>query len=332
MLSLSIALEGGKRGDVEELNSEAGEATEYPAGLANETPAERRHRAQALLLRWYETQARDLPWRRTRDPYAILVSEVMLQQTQVERVIPKYRDFLDRFPTLAALAEAPAADVIRAWAPLGYNRRAVNLQRLARTVVEAYGGLLPSDATALRALPGVGAYTAAAVACFAFGRPEAAIDTNVRRVLRRLEGPGQMNEAEVRQVAEAYLPIEQAADWNQALMDLSATICRAGTPLCLLCPVRSVCRSAARGIREAGVGWQTAGKAAPFKGSDRYLRGRIVDMLRAEVAGRSVDDLATALDLTDGDALARLERLLLALERDGLLVVEHGSRVARLPS
>src|SRR5262249_19749772 len=139
-----------------------------------------------LLLTWYARQGRDLPWRQTSDPYHILVSEMMLQQTQVERVLPKYREFLARFPTLNALAEASTAEVIRAWAPLGYNMRAVRLQAIARQVVADYGGRLPADEADLLKLKGVGRYTAGALACFAFRQQTPTVDTNIRRVLQRL--------------------------------------------------------------------------------------------------------------------------------------------------
>ena len=146
---------------------------------------------RADLIAWYRDNARDLPWRRTRDPYRILVSEVMLQQTQVDRVIPKYFAFLDFFPTFEALAAAPTADVIRAWSGLGYNRRAVNLQRTAQAVVDEYGGKMPSDQVQLRDLPGIGPYTAGAIACFAFEQDVGFFDTNIRRVMHRvLDRPG----------------------------------------------------------------------------------------------------------------------------------------------
>lgn len=185
----------------------------------------------AALLDWYARHRRDLPWRRTRDPYAILLSEVMLQQTQVHRVIPKYHEFLARFPTFCALASTPLAEVIRRWAPLGYNRRAVRLHRIARAVVERYDGALPSDPQTLLALEGIGPYTAAAVACFAFGHDVPVLDTNVRRVLSRvLYGPEPPPPADLRQTAQAILPAGRAPDWNQALMDLGATAASPASP------------------------------------------------------------------------------------------------------
>ncbi len=213
-------------------------------------PEERREEIWRALLAWYAAEGRaHLPWRETRDPYAILVSEVMLQQTQVERVLPKYREFLARFPAFAALAAEPAGEAIKAWAGLGYNQRAVRLHGIARQVAEEFGGRLPSTLDGLMALKGIGRYTAGAVACFAFGLPVATVDTNIRRVLwrvfrgvERLPWPG--GETATRmylELAEWALPREQAYDWQQALMDLGAQICLARKPLCEKCPLREQC-------------------------------------------------------------------------------------------
>lgn len=204
--------------------------------------------AHRLLLEWYERSGRDLPWRNITDPYAILVSEMMLQQTQVDRVLPKYREFLERFPTLAALAEAPTGDVIRAWAPLGYNMRAVRLQSIARQVVAEYGGQVPAQVEELSKLKGVGRYTAGAIACFAHRQQVATVDTNIRRVLYRVFVGIEQPDAPVREersweLAEKVLPPGKAYPWNQALMDLGATICTATTPACEGCPMQSICRA-----------------------------------------------------------------------------------------
>ncbi len=210
--------------------------------------AERLGTAQRLLLDWYTREGRKLPWRETTDPYAILVSEMMLQQTQVDRVLPKYHEFLERFPTLTALAEAPTAEVIRAWSPLGYNMRAVRLQGIARQVVAEYGGQIPASVDDLLKLKGVGRYTAGAIACFAHHQQVPTVDTNIRRVLYRIFVGIEKAEAPVREedawkLAETALPAGQAYDWNQALMDLGATICTATTPVCESCPMQSVCRA-----------------------------------------------------------------------------------------
>lgn len=215
-------------------------------------PSPARRTAFARRLReWYRAHHRDLPWRRTRDPYAVLVSELMLQQTQVARVTEYYPRFLARFPSLAAVARAPRARVVAAWSGLGYYARARNLHALARLVVRE-GGQLPDDAAALRALPGIGAYTAGAVASFAYEQRAPLVDTNVARVLRRVFAPrldphSAAGQRRLWQLAEALLPRtgRLAYEHNQALMELGALICTARVAHCSRCPVRSLCRSRA---------------------------------------------------------------------------------------
>jgi A/G-specific adenine glycosylase len=202
---------------------------------------------KAELLAWYADSGRDLPWRRTRDPYAILVSEVMLQQTQAARVVPRYVVWLERWPTVESLARAPLADVIRAWQGLGYNRRAVNLHRAARFIVE---NGWPDELTEL---PGVGRYTADAIVCFAFGRPVLPVDVNVRRVLDRAGG-------------------EFDAECAHALMDLGATVCLARIPRCGQCPLAFACPS-------QGCRFEPARKQGPFNGSFRQLRARTLQLV-----------------------------------------------------
>jgi A/G-specific adenine glycosylase len=207
-----------------------------------------RRRFQRRLLGWYARHRRPLPWRETRDPYRILVSEIMLQQTQVERVIPKYHEFLDRYPTLAHLAQADTAEVTRTWYPLGYNVRPVNLQGIARETLARYAGRLPDDTVALRSMRGIGRYTAGAVLSFAFGRDACIVDTNVRRVLGRiLLGPRRLSRLRGQKtmwdLSAAVLPAGRAYDWNQALMDFGATWCTARAPRCRPCPMRGFCRS-----------------------------------------------------------------------------------------
>src|SRR6266481_3059309 len=209
---------------------------------------EQLERVHFFLLQWYAAARRDLPWRSTDDPYAILVSEIMLQQTQVERVLPKYRQFLATFPTLADLAAAPTADVISIWVPLGYNMRAVRLQSIARQVIAEYGGRIPDTIDGLLKLKGIGRYTAGAIACFAYSKQVATVDTNIRRVLHRiflgLEHPEpQAQEREMLALAERVLPEGNAYDWNQALMDLGATICTSNNPRCDTCPLQETCRA-----------------------------------------------------------------------------------------
>jgi A/G-specific adenine glycosylase len=219
------------------------------------------------LRAWYRKNARDLPWRRTRDPYEILVSELMLQQTQVSRVVIRYGEFLERFPTLHAVARAKPARVMEAWEGLGYYARARNLHRLAREVVggdESFRGQLPAEPRELRALPGIGAYTAGAVASFAYERRAALVDTNVARVLKRAFAPtAQLKTAKgqrtVWAIAESILPRTGRATWthNQALMELGALVCTARVARCDQCPVRAYCRSGRNiknlGLRSAGM-------------------------------------------------------------------------------
>ena len=205
-------------------------------------------RFQRRLLAWYGKHGRDLPWRRTRAPYRVLVSEIMLQQTQVDRVIPKYREFLRRYPTLERLARARVTDVRRLWYPLGYNIRPVRLHAIARETVARYGGRLPDTAEDLRRLPGIGRYTAGAILSFAFGRDAAVLDTNVRRVLGRVFwGPRRLGRVRgdnaFWDLAEALVPRGRAYDFNQALMDFGATWCTPRKPKCPPCPMRGFCAS-----------------------------------------------------------------------------------------
>jgi len=190
-----------------------------------------------------------LPWRETEDPYHILVSEVMLQQTQVDRVLPKYHEWLERFPSLEALADAPEDDVVQTWRPLGYNIRPRRLQAIAREAVANYGGELPGDEETLLSFKGIGRYTAGAVMSFAFGKRAAILDTNVARVLYRVfvgkgDAKGHAMIQRLWEISETVLPHKHVFDFNQALMDLGATVCPARKPLCEVCPMRRGCKSA----------------------------------------------------------------------------------------
>ena len=292
------------------------------------------------MLAWYRRAHRDLPWRHTRDPYAILVSEIMLQQTQVERVLPKYAAWLTAYPTVEALAAAPRAEVIRAWSGLGYNLRAVRLHEIARQVMERFEGRIPDALEGLLSLKGIGRYTAGAVLCFAYGQPAPVLDTNVRRVLGRIfaaEAPTAIDDDRVAwQLAEAALPLdEDVYDWNQALMDVGATICLSRNPRCLLCPAQADCTARKElflpGLAEAQVAEAratytprkpTQGK---FEGSRRWYRGRIVEALRASPAGLPLSALANALELDEPTT----SEIVAGLVRDGLVEL-HGSSV-RLP-
>ncbi len=203
-----------------------------------------RRRFVRALLRWYAGNGRDLPWRRTRDPYRVLVSEIMLQQTQVSRVLPKYREWMRRYPSLRALARAPVREVREAWYPLGYNVRPVRLRAIARTVLTRYGGRLPDSKKDLLALKGVGPYTAGAVLTFAYGKAEPILDTNVRRVLRRVfHGSRSVSDRELWALSGDLLPRRRSYDFNQALMDFGATVCTAKAPTCPTCPMRRICKA-----------------------------------------------------------------------------------------
>jgi A/G-specific adenine glycosylase len=205
-----------------------------------------RQRFRRRLLEWYRRHGRELPWRQTSDPYPILVSEVMLQQTQVDRVLPKYREWLDKYPTLHALASAPEQEVRETWRPLGYNIRPQRLHAIARESVAKYGGALPSDEATLRSFKGIGEYTAGAVLSFAFGQRAAILDTNVARVLFRVfvgrgNPKGHAMKRHLWSISRTVLPRRHVFDFNQALMDFGATVCVARKPKCLVCPMRSAC-------------------------------------------------------------------------------------------
>jgi A/G-specific adenine glycosylase len=289
-----------------------------------------------LLLAWFAAHGRDLPWRQTRDPWAILVSEVMLQQIQVARAIPFYLAFLERFPTVESLAAAPLAEAIRVWGDLGRYRRVVNLHRAARLVVERRGGQIPTDVAALKALPGIGPYTAGAVACFAFGQDVAFADTNIRRVIHRLfVGPdlpaSTVTLAAIDRLAAGVIPAGRGWDWNQGLMDFGATVCTARKPGCGRCPLRDHCR-AYPAILERPIASDPARSprrpAYRYEGSDRYYRGRVLARLRDEYAragdGVPLEELGN--DIRDGfamDDLPWLRRVVDGLTKDGLAIAEE---------
>jgi A/G-specific adenine glycosylase len=211
-------------------------------------PVSSRRRFRRALLNWYGNHGRDLPWRKTSDPYHILVSEIMLQQTQVDRVIPKYHEFLARYPTFEELAQARATEVRETWRPLGYYRRATDLHGIARETVARYDGRLPHDGAALRRMRGIGRYTAGAILSFAHSQDAALVDTNVRRVLGRVFlGPRRLGrlrgQKAIWELAESLVPAGRAYDYNQALMDFGATWCTARKPKCSHCPMKASCRS-----------------------------------------------------------------------------------------
>ena len=287
------------------------------------------------VLAWFDADGRQLAFRETADPWAILVSEAMAQQTQVARAAEAWRRFIAEFPTPAALAQATPADALRAWRGLGYNRRALALRGAAVAIVDEHEGRVPDDLAALRRLPGVGPYTARAVAALAFGRPVGAVDTNVRRVLSRAVG-GRLDaftSAELQEVADASVPAERPGHWTHALMDVGATFCRPRAPRCGACPARAWCRAAIDGATETGSPTREARtvreRPVQFRSTSRWLRGRILDLLRdapleawARVDGRFGDHDETAV-----------QGALTALARDGL-AERHATdpHLARLPT
>jgi A/G-specific adenine glycosylase len=293
------------------------------------------------LFRWYRTNGRrELPWRLARNPYHTVVSEFMLQQTQVDRAARLFESFVARFPDFAALARASGADVLRAWQGLGYNSRALRLRAVAESVVVNYGGRMPAETAELRALPGIGPYTASAIRAFAFDLDDAPVDTNVRRIVRRLffgiEPVPAPSARELDGLAQALLPSGQAHDWSSAMMDLGATICTARAPQCAICPVAQSCAAAPVDavalelVRKRELARRAPSERLPFAQTTRFARGRIVDRLRELPAGRQISllDLHRSLEpLLPGRSPEELHELVSGLVRDGL-VARRGQRIA----
>lgn len=263
----------------------------------------------AAVFSWVAPRLRQLPWRNIRDPWGILVSEVMLQQTTVNRVLGKWQTFMEAFPNPQTCAEAELGDVLRLWQGLGYPRRARNLHICARRIVDDFGGHLPATVEELLTLPGIGPYTARAVVAFAFEGDAAVVDTNVVRVLRRWSGEV-LTPARAQGLADAILPEGDAWLWNQALMDLGATVCR-WLPLCDECPLQESCRWRGCGTDPAAAG--TAARQAPFEGSDRQARGRLMKKLTEGTV--TLDDAAHVM----GRPQERADILVQALIEEGLI-------------
>ncbi len=296
-------------------------------------------RARDAILAWYADGGRPLAFRRTRDPYAVLVSESMAQQTQAARAAAYWERFMARFPTVEVLAAATPADVLREWQGLGYDRRALALWRTARIVVDDMGGQIPSVVAELEKLPGIGPYTARAVAALAFGIPVGAVDVNVRRVLGRIAGadPAAHAAPEMQRIADASVPVGRAGEWTHAVMDIGATLCRPRAPRCDACPARPWCRYASAAPGRSVPAGESAPQAAPaatsgsarspsasrrpgtpFASTNRWLRGRILDRLRAAPNGVWVP-LDSSIGVHD---LGRVMAAATAMAADG--VVELG--------
>ncbi len=274
---------------------------------------------------WFATNGRDFVWRRTRDPWAILVSEVMLQQTQVGRVAERWPVFLDRFPNPRQCAAAAPGAVIELWSGMGYNRRALNLHRAAMKITDDHGGVVPSSLDELLGLPGVGPYTARAVLVFAFEQPAAVVDTNVGRILARVAGH-RLDRKEVQALANRALGDHDPWTWNQALLDIGATLCRSKTTQCASCPLSSYCDWFAQENTPPDPAHASAAVSRPqstFEGSDRQGRGRLVDALRQREV--PADDAAEVMGWADDPH--RVKRVLEGLLTDGL-VVRDGDRLS----
>ncbi len=261
------------------------------------------------LLAWYESNSRTLPWRHPNpDPWAVLVSEVMAQQTQLARVIPAFEQFIERFPTPSDLADADLGDLLNLWGGLGYQRRAINLRKSA-ALIAAEGW--PSDLAGLRSLPGVGPYTAAAIACFAFGAATPAVDTNLRRVVSRWDGEAQSGSRLASRALE-LLDFSRPADWNQAMMDLGATVCRPREPRCGECPVERWCSDPDVYVPPP--------HQSPYEGSVRQARAAILKAIASD--GRS-----TVAALRELGINGHLESALDALHREGVIAVAPDGQV-----
>lgn len=295
--------------------------------------------ARDTLLAWYDLAGRALAFRSTADPYAVLVSELMAQQTQAQRAAESWMAWMDRWPTVQDLAAAPVADVLRAWAGLGYNRRAVSLHRAARVIVDEHAGVVPASVAALDALPGVGPYTARAVAAIAFRQPVGAVDTNVRRVLGRISagGPEAFSPAAMQAFADAVVPHDRPDAWTHALMDLGARLCKPAKPQCADCPVIAWCRyatgerpSATTALPGRASGARPREPEPAFPSTRRWLRGRILARARDAEDGQWVPYGGPI----GGHAAGAVRESVLALASEGMLEIRETTDgpEARLPT
>jgi len=272
------------------------------------------------VFNWWELEQRDFPWRRTRDPWAILVSEFMLQQTQAQRVISKYEMFLHRYPDVQSCGQSTLGEVIELWSGLGYNRRAKNLHTTAQQVVDKYGGAIPDSITELRSLPGVGEYTARAVLSFAFEIDVAVVDVNVKRVLCRHAGK-YLSSEESQNIADKNLPLNDGWRWNQAMIELGATVCTSRKVNCNVCPVQKTCGwSKNLEARDPSLNPKRAAKKPkPFQGSDRQGRGRLIEKLRE----RNVTSNEIGKIMGWPEDPTRCEKVLKGLINEGLVIEKN---------
>ncbi len=281
---------------------------------------------QKALIQWWQTSSRDLPWRQTRDPWLVMVSELMLQQTQVNRVIPKYQHFIEKYPNPKKCSEAPPSSIIEAWEGLGYNRRAINLHRTSRVIVETHGGKVPKTLNDLLELPGIGPYTARAILCFAFEEDIGVVDVNIHRIISRVIGRA-LSPLEIQIKADNFVPDGEGWIWNQALMDLGSDVCGSRSPDCGRCPLKSHCLWKGEGPDPAKRKPSSSSLNQTFEGSDRQGRGKLVNTLRNRRV--ILSELEEVMGW-NGDP-ERCRRVAAGLIKDGL--VEYDDKAGyRLPS
>ena len=272
---------------------------------------------------WWDSEKRDLPWRISRDPWAILVSEFMLQQTQASRVVEKYKTFLKRFPNPITCANSTPGKVIELWSGLGYNRRAINLHQTAKTIAEKHKGTVPDELSLLLDLPGIGDYTARAILAFSFEKDVAVVDVNVKRVLSRLEGRA-LSIKEAQSIADQNLPTGEGWRWNQAMIEIGATICTARKTKCDKCPLKETCTwTKNQAATDPAISVKSK-KLETFEGSDRQGRGKLINALRNEpIMGKDVPQI-----LGWPNDHKRCKRVLEKLEKDGLIVIADSGKIS----
>ena len=278
------------------------------------------------VLLWWDSEKRDLPWRATRDPWAILVSEFMLQQTQASRVVAKYHIFLKRFPNPISCANSNPGEVIELWSGLGYNRRAINLYQSAKKIAEKHQGVVPHKLSTLIDLPGIGNYTARAILAFSYEQDVAVVDVNVKRVLSRLKGRP-LSTKEAQSIADQNLPKGEGWRWNQAMIEIGATICTARKTHCSNCPFKANCNWTKDQTAPDPAIAMGRKKLERFEGSDRQGRGKLISALRNEPVMEK--DAPQILGWTND--YERCQRVLKKLERDGLIVITNSGKIS-LPS